>query len=957
MKQSRKVFAFLFPLLLFLLLFGAIAAINSIQQREEQFLQQRSLHRRLQTTISRIQTNFSLSLQVENYFSNICEKISSGHLSANAEADAFAGIYSAGMPEDLKQNCRLWFFSGMAERFIAAENAIFCNNKTGVMTRAFTSLVRLAKSEVTESEINQNSRFLAGVFGESSVPWYLASERQGRLTPVMFENKQHYLYWEKFAGDNGCTGGFMAIFPGELIENDRYALFRLTSMISRENKDLFPVFVCRKKLTRLYPLVLGRLKQGGEILQAARIGINSFYRNIASLKPRTLQSINNSWFYYDSIANETPYFALLFLRKRGPESSLGFMLPGIIAGITYLWSAFFWLRLADGRFKLEFAFRLLFFMTAMLPVLLLAFFGVRLIDQLHEANIRTRVHEGFDRLGFINKKSEDMISICSRLVEERFKNYRLHEMLLSESQSKNRKGFDFLAAELRNIDISLSYLLLMRPGKYSQFFADSYRNSLLARHHLDYSSASCYSMHSKLTSEFPDARQLLLSSGQKLLLDSFKRSDRQMSALFRESLETPGYLGESASEKLLDYSFVIGCEDRPAAYITLGFHIDAAVITLLIKEFSDVSIAAGDLYVGLYNSNEGQKILSVDADRRVLSSVQGRRFLDFLKASSVYEYQLEVRNENEVFIYEPLLKVQAMSAGAIINIVDLCKNRELKLMWLIILLSILTGVIYLLAAWVSKTMIEPTRDLCVVFSDISTGNLSGTFSYSYGNELGILAEATNLMTRGLRQRQLLGKFVSRTFDQDVMASSNRAEAQELYGVILFSDIRSFTTISESQPPEVTSQMLNNHLQTMVTEIQNCKGQVEQFIGDAIVAFFPGDDSTTCLNAVEAAAAMMKKHRVIVAERASRGLFSYEIGIGLEYGLVMAGTLKSGSRSEFAVVGPARTRAEEYEGSSKTARFTRIVAGEALIRILADVPYLFCRHGDGCYELQSLEKSV
>jgi len=430
-----------------------------------------------------------------------------------------------------------------------------------------------------------------------------------------------------------------------------------------------------------------------------------------------------------------------------------------------------------------------------------------------------------------------------------------------------------------------------------------------------------------------------------------------MSALFRESLQTPGYFGESASENLLNYSFVVGREDWPAAYVTLGFNLDAAAKRLLIKEFSDVSISAGDLYIGLHDINGGRKILIDDADRRIISSEKGRRFLDFIKASSVYKYQLEVRNENEIFIYEPLMNMQSMSAGAMLGIVDIRKNRELKLMWLAILLSILTGMIYLLAAWVSKTMIEPTRDLSAVFSDISAGNFSRTFSYSYGNELGILADATNLMGTGLRQRQILGKFVSRTFDQDVMTGSNRTEAQELYGVILFSDIRSFTTISESQPPEITSQMLNNHLQAMVTEIQNCKGQIEQFIGDAIVAFFPGSDSRVCLNAIEAAAAMIEKHRAIIAERASRGLFAYEIGIGLEYGLVMAGTLKSGSRSEFSVVGPARTRAEEYEGASKTARFTRIIAGEALIKNLVGLPYIFCRHADSCYELQSLEKSA
>jgi adenylate cyclase len=262
--------------------------------------------------------------------------------------------------------------------------------------------------------------------------------------------------------------------------------------------------------------------------------------------------------------------------------------------------------------------------------------------------------------------------------------------------------------------------------------------------------------------------------------------------------------------------------------------------------------------------------------------------------------------------------------------------------------------IYALSAWAASLFIEPTGLLSGIFAAIATGDYRQRFEYEYDNELGELATATNNMVVGLKERQMLGKFVSTTFDNQVASATAQTSAQKLTGVILFSDVRSFTTHSEANPPVLISQMLNQHLRGMVEAINSNGGRVDQFIGDAVVAFFPGEGAGSCLNAVRAAAAMMRCHHRINAERKQRNLFAYDIGIGLAYGTVIAGALSSGNRSEFTIIGNARTLAEQLEAQSKSSRHTAVIASASLTQLIPEFKQYFSVHTVGSHELLDLK---
>lgn len=124
--------------------------------------------------------------------------------------------------------------------------------------------------------------------------------------------------------------------------------------------------------------------------------------------------------------------------------------------------------------------------------------------------------------------------------------------------------------------------------------------------------------------------------------------------------------------------------------------------------------------------------------------------------------------------------------------------------------------------------------------------------------------------------------------------------------ILMADIRGFTTISESLPPQKVVRLLNNYLGTMAEIIMAHDGTVDEFIGDAILALFgapvaKADDSD---RAIRCALAMQAEMEAINQRNIEQGLPSIEIGIGINTGEVIAGNIGSIKRAKYGVVGHA-----------------------------------------------------
>ena len=153
--------------------------------------------------------------------------------------------------------------------------------------------------------------------------------------------------------------------------------------------------------------------------------------------------------------------------------------------------------------------------------------------------------------------------------------------------------------------------------------------------------------------------------------------------------------------------------------------------------------------------------------------------------------------------------------------------------------------------------------------------------------------------------------------------------------VLFSDIRSFTSISERLEPDVLVAVLNQYLGHMTRCVEHHGGMVDKFIGDAVMALFslPTTHDDDADRAVAAAlhmqAELQRMNRVLPAD-----LPRFETGIGLHTGTVVAGLIGSPQKRSYTVIGDAVNTASRLEGMTKTLGVPILVTAavvDALVR--------------------------
>ncbi|MDX2192488.1 MAG: adenylate/guanylate cyclase domain-containing protein [Gemmatimonadales bacterium] len=182
----------------------------------------------------------------------------------------------------------------------------------------------------------------------------------------------------------------------------------------------------------------------------------------------------------------------------------------------------------------------------------------------------------------------------------------------------------------------------------------------------------------------------------------------------------------------------------------------------------------------------------------------------------------------------------------------------------------------------------------------------------------------------------------RYFAPDVAASiAGRQEAVKLGGekrpiVILFSDIRGFTSMSETMTPDAIAELLSGYFSEMVDIIFEHDGTLDKFIGDAIMALWgaPIAMADAPDRALAAAMQMQRTLRDLNAKWAEQGRRQVSVGIGLNFGEVFAGNIGSQKRLEYTVIGDAVNVASRLCGKAAGGE---ILISERLYEALREKP--------------------
>jgi adenylate cyclase len=152
--------------------------------------------------------------------------------------------------------------------------------------------------------------------------------------------------------------------------------------------------------------------------------------------------------------------------------------------------------------------------------------------------------------------------------------------------------------------------------------------------------------------------------------------------------------------------------------------------------------------------------------------------------------------------------------------------------------------------------------------------------------------------------------------------------------ILFSDIRGFTSLSETMGPQELSHFLNRYLTRMTDVILERQGVIDKYIGDAVMSFWgaPLDDDRHALNGIRSALAMVKALEEFNQDNEILRLPRIDIGIGLNTGAVTVGNMGSEKRFDYTVIGDDVNLASRLESLTKTYGVHIIVSDTVLTHV-------------------------
>lgn len=211
-------------------------------------------------------------------------------------------------------------------------------------------------------------------------------------------------------------------------------------------------------------------------------------------------------------------------------------------------------------------------------------------------------------------------------------------------------------------------------------------------------------------------------------------------------------------------------------------------------------------------------------------------------------------------------------------------------------------------------------------------------------------------TIGLFGRFLDPRVVETLVEAGELSLDRKPEAREI--TILFSDIRGFTTLSETRTPEQVVDLLNRYFTRQVEVIFRNGGTLDKFIGDAVMAFWnaptstPGHAEKAVTAALEMTLALDDFKRELAAGK--EGLGDFDVGIGLHTGPAVVGFLGSDTRMEYTAIGDTVNLGSRIEGATKGV--ARVLVSDAT-RLACGPGSLFTFEPRGEFHVKGREQAV
>lgn len=268
-------------------------------------------------------------------------------------------------------------------------------------------------------------------------------------------------------------------------------------------------------------------------------------------------------------------------------------------------------------------------------------------------------------------------------------------------------------------------------------------------------------------------------------------------------------------------------------------------------------------------------------------------------------------------------------------------------------------VLAVVAAWLLTVLVQKTWLRAIAFVLLAAGYIFSVIlaynradtvllaippvlAFGVAGLVSFVYDFTHETLEKLRIRRTLEAYVSKDVVREVLDNPesylSKLGGQRENVALIVTDLRGFTTMSEEMDSHQLVAQLNEYLSVMVDDIFSRRGSIDKFIGDAILAVWghvksegPAQDVTL---AIEAALLMKESLARLNADWTTRGLRTFEMGCGVNFGEVIFGNIGSSRKMEPTVIGDAVNTTSRLEGLTKDYG-RELLIGEAAADLVGD----------------------
>jgi adenylate cyclase len=369
-------------------------------------------------------------------------------------------------------------------------------------------------------------------------------------------------------------------------------------------------------------------------------------------------------------------------------------------------------------------------------------------------------------------------------------------------------------------------------------------------------------------------------------------------------------------------------DGRPVGLISLGMPMEEVVRRL--------SQEAGGKGITLYDGAGAPMASTIRASASALSAslaLPSEQIAAARDGSQVVIRRVSIGD----ILYLEALNVLAIRREPVLlmgtgNLFSIVEERGAQARNLIIgLFVVVLVVVLLIGIFLARRLTRPVYTMVAATERVRRNELGEDVPVQTDDEHGILAMAMNDMQVGLRERNRAQIAIERYMSPKVYKLIQSGELR-MGGVsreitVFKTDIRDFTELSERMDPHALVEFLNRYFEAMVAAIAKYDGEVDKYMGDAILAKFGATEPCPdhAERAVLAMIEMIEACERFGIELRREGLEPVRMGIGANTGEAVVGNIGSSQRMEYTIISDAVNTAERIEGLCKEVGWDLLIS--------------------------------